>query len=64
MAVFALRRYGRTFTGLNFADCAISMGGTTATAVCRTAGALPIWDVELSRHGEGWTIDGAIAREK
>jgi hypothetical protein len=61
---FALKRYARTFTGYNFADCAITMRTMAATAVCRTAGEIPIWDVELSLHDEGWLIDSAIAREK
>lgn len=61
---FALKRYGRTFTGLNLADCAMTMRGASATAVCRTAGDSPIWDVELSRQDEGWMIDSAVAREK
>lgn len=61
---FALKRYARTFTGFNFADCAITMRDQGATAVCRTAGDFPIWDVELSPHDEGWMIDSAVARGK
>ena len=61
---FALKRYARTFTGFNFADCAITMREQAATAVCRTAGDLPVWDVELSLHDEGWMIDSAVARAK
>jgi len=61
---FALKRYGRTFTGFNFADCAITMRQLAATAVCRTAGESPIWDVELSLKDDGWMIDSAVARGK
>jgi hypothetical protein len=61
---FALKRYGRTFTGFNLADCAITMRQLAATAVCRTAGERPIWDVELSLHDDGWMIESAVARGK
>jgi hypothetical protein len=61
---FALKRYARTFTGFAFAECAIAMGETAATAVCRTAGDSSTYDVELSLHDDGWMIDSAIAREK
>jgi hypothetical protein len=60
---FALKRYGRTFTGSNFADCAITMRQLAATAVCRTAGER-IWDVEMSLQDDGWMIDSAVARGK